>query len=173
MKTECNIEKLVDEVNKLDFHLDGSGAEMACRPSNGIPFWIQRFPELTKAIQEIARLRNQVALHMMINKLPSNTIVDRHRDWIAPTAKLGKNPCLERWHLPIQTNEYCQIWTEEYPDTSTHYKLGEWSGPVHYWKLHQVWNTGSTERIHIVIDLDSPTPQGKYDEDYSVEDHQI
>lgn len=134
---------------------------MASAPSNGFEAF-KGSPSIMKAIREIETLRDTPVLHVMINKLPSNTEVPIHRDWILPTAKLGKNPCVERWHLPIATNHNCFWWDET--QTQIHMVEGVWSGPVPYWLNHKVWNFGMTERIHLVVDLDSPIPVGEYKE---------
>lgn len=133
---------------------------MICRPSDGIPNWIDSYPYIKVSILEISELRDQQPLHIMINRLKPGVEVPIHRDYILPTQTQRYQPCVERWHLPISSNDRCGWWDE---DSGNQYpKLGEWFGPVPYWIPHKVWNFGTTDRIHLVIDLDTPKPVGKY-----------
>ncbi len=139
---------------KDDFWRDGSGALMLIRPCHGVPEWLkQKCTWLYAAILEIGALRNQPILHAMINKLPPGVIVPNHTDTLAPTRQ-GQRPFLERWHLPIATNDGCFFW--DLRNGHHHMALGSWHGPVPYWIEHAVENTGETERIHLVVDLDTP-----------------
>jgi hypothetical protein len=148
---------LLEEVRQLKFHRDGSGAMMAVHPSKGIPDFVG--PLVRRAIREVSVLRGYDPLHLMINWLVPGTEVPVHRDWIVPTQAQPHAPTVERWHLPIQTNLDAVFWDEDRGEH--HMPLGVWCGPVPYWIRHTVRNHGTTDRIHIVVDLDSP-PVGVY-----------
>lgn len=146
------IEREIAQID--DFWRDGSGAYMAIRPCE-FPEWLRKCDWLIEALDELAWIREQKVLWVMINKLPPDTIVPVHTDTLLPTQQ-GKLPRLERWHLPIVTNPDCYFWDEHHK--WTHFALGSWWGPVPYWLNHSVENTGQTERIHVVVDLDTPNP---------------
>lgn len=131
---------------------------MAVMPCQGLPI---RAPEIDRAINEISLIRGTPALHMMINRLGPGIEVPIHRDFLNPT-RLGPHPCLERWHLPVTTNNLAGWWDEDIGD----YVMfpGYWHGPVPYWLKHRVYNLGKRERVHLVIDLDSAISQGAYRE---------
>jgi hypothetical protein len=153
---------LAGELERLKFHPDGSGAEMAIPPSAGVPEWVKDFSELSRALREVSDWRKQPILNVMVNRLAPGITVPVHRDWIRPTRHQPDRPCVERWHLPILTNEECMVWVDEIG--FDHYRLGVWSGPIQYWREHYVENTGATERVHLVVDLDTPVRQGWYAE---------
>lgn len=136
-----------------EYWRDDSGAHMAVKPCGGIPDWLGTCPTLAAAVREIELLRGQRALHVMVNKLPPGTIVPVHSDTLAPTRQ-GERPRVERWHLPLKTNPNCYFWDES--DLWMHMALGSWWGPVPYWLPHSVENTGTADRIHLVVDLDTP-----------------
>lgn len=159
MKTICDLGILLKEAESLVYSLDGSGALMAMQQSQGIPD-LAKYPELAKAVAEISEIRKTPPLHLMINILKPNVTVPIHRDWILPTKHQSLAPTVERWHLPIKTNPEARYWNEL--NGVSHMPLGYWSGPIQYWMQHQVWNSGPEERIHIVIDLDTPHALGHY-----------
>lgn len=137
-----------------DFFRDGSGALMLIRPCHGVPDWLKKkCTWLYAAILEIGELRKQAILHAMINKLPPGVMVPRHTDTLAPTSQ-GERPRVERWHLPITSNADCLFWDDNFGFTRM--QPGSWWGPVPYWREHAVENTGRTERVHLVVDLDTP-----------------
>lgn len=140
MKTKLDLAKLVAEANDMTFWLDGSGAYMGMKPSAGVPILP---PELSLAVQEIAKAEDSTPLHVMLNRVPPGIDVPKHTDTVHGLPK--------RWHLPIQTNPGCFFWDEI--NGERHFPLGEWCGPVPYSSLHTVWNHGTTERIHLVVDL--------------------
>jgi len=151
LKSQIDLQKLHADVKQLDYHMDGSGALMAFGPSMGIPSIIG--PYIQDAIKEISEYRNLTALHLMINKLPTRCYVPFHIDTLIPTSKQGKDPHLERWHLPVITNLEC-FW-QNLDEEPIHFQAGMWYGPVRYWVPHSVWNAGNIKRIHLVVDLDS------------------
>lgn len=165
-RSSLSLSALATEIPKLDFHLDGSGAEMAFRPSHGIPVWLSNghFPTIAAAISEIAALRGLPPVNLMVNRLAPGVDVPVHRDWLLPTPMQLHKPTVERWHLPISTNPDAQFW--ERGVGYTHMPLGVWGGPVRYWNYHSVRNFGTTERVHLVVDLDSPVRMGEYEEDF-------
>jgi len=79
---------------------------------------------------------------MMLNRLKAKGFVKEHIDPI----NRG-----ERWHLPLTTNVET-IWWDELEGTF-HMRAGLWWGPVPYKVLHSVRNDGSTDRIHLVVDV--------------------
>lgn len=151
---------LIAEINALPFKMDGSGAEMAFKPSNGIG---DLPPILKSLVLEIALFRDQPPLNLMVNKLGPGVRVANHRDWIHPTRHQGKWPTVERWHFPVVTNLEAWFWCEA--KGFVHFEAGYWTGPVPYWDLHGVQNFGTTDRIHVVVDLDTPTRVGSYAEE--------
>lgn len=155
---------LLHEIQQLEFKLDGSGAEMAFPPSGGIPAKLWNFPTLLAALEEIAVAREQKLLNLMINRLKPGVDVSVHRDWIKPTQYQPVKPTVERWHLAVITNPDAVFWLEKAGD----FKIpqGFWYGPIPYWLNHTVYNKGTEDRIHLVVDLDTPTPIGKYAEDF-------
>jgi hypothetical protein len=155
--TQLPLDKIAAEVAKIDdFWQDGSGAYMAIRPCHGVPDWLSKCEWIMRALAEISLLREQDILHVMINKLPPDTVVPLHTDTLAPTCHQPKAPRVERWHLPVVTNADCFFWDDNAGYTRMH--LGSWWGPVPYWREHSVENTGKTERVHIVVDLDTHEP---------------
>lgn len=159
LRTNLDLAGLGREIATLPFWIDGSGAEMAVKPGGGIPI---DSPLVRAAIQEISAMRGLPALHVMVNKLPPGVVVPVHRDWLPPTRAQPRTPTLERWHLPIQTNDRAFWWDEDRGPLSM--ETGYWYGPVPYWRKHQVWNLGDEERVHLVVDLDSPVAIGDYRE---------
>lgn len=140
MKTKLDVAKLLAEANEMTYWLDGSGAYMGMKPAAGIPLLP---PLLTQAVQEIGVLERKRPLNVMLNRLPAGVTVPKHTDTVP-----GKPV---RMHLPLATNEHCFFWDEL--NGERHFPLGEWSGPVLYHIEHNVWNHGTTERIHLVVDL--------------------
>jgi hypothetical protein len=160
--SKVNFAALISEISKLESWTDGTGALMMVRPSAGLPQNIMKLPTIKAAVQEISDLRKIPALHIMINVLPPDCDTKVHRDFLIPS-KLGEKPCVERWHLAVKTNDQSVMW-DEISDKEINVKAGMWYGPFPYWAKHYVANRGKTERIHVVVDLDSETPVGEYDE---------
>lgn len=141
-----DIAKLIEEVERLKFHLDGSGVYMATKASPGIIPEIRMSTILMSAINEISLTNNKNPLHVMVNKIPAGITAPVHTDTV-----LG-DPI--RWHLPLLTNEGCFWWDEI--NNLLQMKPGVWYGPVPYKSRHTVGNFGTTERIHLVVDLEGP-----------------
>lgn len=163
MKSKIDLEALLRECISLSYHIDGTGVLMATNQSEGLPPQIVARPHICAAINEIAVARSQNPLNVMVNKMPPGVVVQPHRDWLRPTSHQAKKPTLERWHLPVQTNPDA-LWWDEDSNVKKHYPLGIWFGPVPYWIFHSVENLGLTERVHLVVDLDTPHPIGSYRE---------
>lgn len=159
IKTQLDLAGIANEVLVLPFWVDGSQALMAVKPDGGLPI---QSPLVQAALQELARLRNTPALHIMVNLLPPGVVVGTHRDWLLPTKHQPQTPTLERWHLPLTTNHQATFWDED--NGETHMDLGFWWGPVPYWLKHSVRNLGGGDRLHLVVDLDTPVPLGAYRE---------
>lgn len=167
-KTVFDVSLMAREALSLNWTLDGSDAEMAYPPSGGIPRDMYRIPEIHRAVIEIGKIRGQEPLNVMINKLRPLVKVPIHRDWIKPTRYQKLKPTVERWHLPLLTNIGAIFWHERGCLDGYHFPLGEWMGPIPYWLKHCVYNSGTSDRIHLVVDLDTPNPIGQYEEDIEV-----
>lgn len=157
-------EELRIEVEMLDFNLDGSGAEMAFPPSSELPpeSFMEPFPLIYEMVMEIAYHRQLQPIHMMINRLKPGVIVPKHRDWLRNQPKdIVK---IERWHLPVATNGRCWWWDESMGECRWIMPAGSWHGPVPFWLQHQVGNEGTTDRIHLIVDLQAKEEVGRYAE---------
>ena len=161
LRSNLKIFKLYEEAVGLTYQLDGSGALMASGPSTMSDNILSKVG-LKSAIEEISQLLKLSPIYSMINKLPANTVVPRHRDWLKGTPLQPNKPCLERWHLPLSANPLCEYWDEI--NGKKIFTLGSWHGPIPYWVEHFVANSGKTDRIHLVVDLDCPTPLGSYND---------
>lgn len=160
-KSDVVCDELLVAVQQLSFWLDGSGAEMAVVPNGGLPNEVRSQPALVKALAEISGLTGLEPLHVMVNRLPPGVEVPKHRDFLKPTPlQPRKFPTIERWHLPVVTNNLCFWWDEN--QGPVRFPVGFWTGPVPYWTNHSVWNKGVVERIHLVVDLDTPEHIGEY-----------
>lgn len=146
IESEVDLYELGKELAKLDYHTDGSGALMANRQSGGCPFDLARLPELGRALAQISDYREAEVLNVMVNRLPAGTRVPEHTDTL-----LGHRR-VERWHLPVASNDGATWWDER--GGVLKMLLGCWWGPVPYWLPHRVENTGLHERVHLVVDLD-------------------
>ncbi len=156
--SKINCEKAAEESELYKYKIDAGNVYMAYTQSGGIP---KDLPIIfNEAIKEIEELRNLKALHIMINKLEPNIQVPIHRDYLKDSPGLGKNPCLERWHLPIRCDEL-NYWFDAC-NGEIQFQLGIWLGPLPYWISHYVYQNGRQDRIHIIVDLDSQIPVGYY-----------
>ena len=165
LKSSMDLGALIQETEKFHYTMDDGNVEMAA----GIDIMGSNL--IRKAAQEIADARGQKVLKIHVHKVAPGANVPKHRDWVQATQALGVSPCLERWHLPIKTNPQCTWWDEKLGEK--HFPVGVWSGPVPYWTLHTIYNRGKEERIHIIVDLDSPKAVGEYqDESEPVIEHE-
>jgi hypothetical protein len=152
IKSELNLIKVLEKIEKLTFYEDGSLCYMIKKEAG----LVKGFEEI---YDEIFKFRNQKPINLMINKLPPGITVPVHRDFLPPTRQ-GEHPVLERWHLVLKTNDKSFFWGET--TGNRHLEYGYWWGPIPYWKNHNIYNNGEADRIHIVVDLDSPIRIGKY-----------
>lgn len=157
VKTKVDLVALLKEINTLQFNEDGSKALMAFGPCTKVSELtghtdLNEYPLLKQAILEIAKLREVNALYMMINRIPPGVCVPEHTDTLLEHPVFGKAPTLERFHLPILTNDKAEWWDEV--TGKMNLLAGVWYGPVPYWVKHNVSNLGETERVHLVIDVD-------------------
>lgn len=107
---------------------------------------ISEFPKIEQVVNLFANQRDLQIHQVMVNELAPHSALELHRD--------GK-PEMQRWHLPVFTNELVQ-WYDEI-DGWQHMKLNHWYGPVNYCeKLHSMTNDGETRRIHLIVDLFPP-----------------
>jgi len=158
--TKLDLVAIANEIESIKFWLDGSGAMMSIGQSKGFPPEIIYKTGIKAAVDEIGQFRNQVPLNLMINRLPPKIIVPKHQDFLNPTQYQPVQPTIERWHLPLITNPDSLWWDEV--EGEFHMEPGFWWGPTPYWKLHSISNHGTIERIHLIVDLDSPFPLGSY-----------
>jgi hypothetical protein len=144
-KTQVNLVELYKAVKALSYKRDSTGVLMACGQGQGTKLGNEA-DIIRITAQEIAHYRKTRPLHIMCNIIPPGVSVPEHIDYIPNQRHV------ERWHLPIKTNEKAIIWEEE---TGEYYMSPRyWWGPVTYWKMHSVRNLGDEERIHLVVDLD-------------------
>lgn len=161
IESEVRLDTLLEAAQRLSFWLDGSGAEMAVVPNGGIPLCVRDDPTFVAALEEIKMLRGRDVLHIMVNRLLPGVDVPVHRDFLLATPLQSRNhPTIERWHLPVVTNADAQWWDEDFGFYFM--EPGFWYGPVPYWRRHKVYNKGHTERIHLVVDLDTGEHIGEY-----------
>jgi hypothetical protein len=158
-----DLKELNEQVNKLEYWLDGAQVQMCVTQSGGLPSEVLQHRMVAFAIEEITRHRQLDPVNVMINKVGPEVIVPVHRDWLKPTKLQPVKPVIERWHLPIVTNEGATFWGELYG--VMHMACGCWYGPIPYWRKHTVANCGTETRIHLIVDLDCHEPLGKYEED--------
>lgn len=162
LKSEMDLSTLLIIIPTLPKIRDDSGVIMTYLQSGGIPSGLIAHAPFAKVIAEIERLRKAVAVNVMINIIPPGITVPPHQDWLTPING-KKHPIVERWHLPLATNEAAVWWDSRMPEGKTvNMPLGIWCGPVPYWKLHKVSNLGLSRRIHLVVDLDVEVPNEKY-----------
>lgn len=142
MKTKYDLRLLEQEARSLLYWIDGSGALMSARQTDGIKDEYRKFSLIMKSIYEIETFTMLQADNAMINILPPGCSVPYHWD------NLTKRP--QRWHLPIKTNPYSgAIWAGAFFNAP----IGVWYGPVPYLFEHAIWNFGGEDRIHLVVDL--------------------
>jgi len=152
-----------DEISKLEYQLDGSGARMYLPQSTRIQDMMGtliRYPNLIDAIKELEQMRGDAAIYLTINHLPPGVTVPIHTDTLKDTTYQKRTPKqvvrVERWHLPVWTNPECWWWDEH--NRRINMRAGHWYGPMPYWINHQVGNDGTDDRFHVVLDLDTITP---------------
>lgn len=146
--------KLIDEVKKAskESKLDDSGMWMSSKQGSMLPD-LKEYPEIRRIIGELEEMTLQPAKHLMINTLPAGIIVPIHRDFLPGRCQVTRRkwPILSRWHFPVISNSKCWFWDER---SGKHgMGLGDWFGPIGYWKPHQVANEGDCERVHLIVDL--------------------
>jgi hypothetical protein len=159
LESKVPIQSLVTLIDQLNFVSESGYIFMA---QNQHTRKIQS--EFIEAVEEIAKIRGLTILGTMVHKIPAGKRIPMHRDFINPTPlQPRKHPCVERWHLPILTNPDVYWWDEQHEWLSL--EQGYWYGPVPYWINHKVENRSSEERVHLIVDLDTPNPVGQYVEE--------
>lgn len=130
------------EIKKLTTFDGGNGIMMAYRQSelHDLP------PKLAEAVHEIETLRKKTARFVQVNSIPPGVSAGKHTDTLRCDYRL------ERWHFVISTNK--EAWFED-SSGRFHMDQGCWYGPVAYWDTHDVGNDGNTERVHLVVDLET------------------
>lgn len=140
----------------LKYNKDSTGVLMAFGQGVGIKTTL-----FMDVITEIEEMRKSKVLNLMVNVLPAGVLIPSHIDYIPPTQHQINTPTVERWHLPIYTNPDAYFWTSI--NGIFHMPSGYWSGPIKYWKPHGVLNYGSTERVHLIVDMNTEKRLGEYD----------
>jgi len=160
IKSYQSLDKLLDLARRLTVVQDEGYVQMTALQSTDL---LRKHDEIEEAVQEISSLRKLEAVYVMVNKMDPGKILPRHQDWLAPTPlQPYKGPLIERWHLPLFTNN-CVLWYDSSHPEGCYMPPGYWCGPVPYWNHHTVMNTGPTERYHLIVDLDCPEPMGAYE----------
>lgn len=142
--SKINLVELAEDTKNYKYNKDTTGVLIAfgqSKPISGIT------EILSNAVSEIVKLRNAKALHIMVNILPVGLRIPEHVDYIPDKRTV------ERWHLPIITTSDAGYWDE----INGNLKMPSsfWHGTVPYWKRHSVWNYGKSDRIHLIVDLDT------------------
>lgn len=161
--SKCRLDKLYIEAKELSYTVDGTNALMAVTQSGGIPDIVKSKLEIMKALDEISNHRKTPVLNVMINIMKPGLVLPKHRDWIKPSTYQPLHPIIERWHLPVRTNPECRWWGEKTGFIRMEHLY--WYGPVPYWQYHTFENNGLTERMHLVVDLDTKERIGQYEEE--------
>lgn len=152
MKTKCNLDEILLELDMIEFWEDGSKAMMCNGQIDGLHKFLP-YKHIMSAVNEIVGAKAPKggrAVGLMVNKLGPGVIVPIHTDNVP-----GKP---NRYHLPLLTNPESWWWDASLSSGERRYfELGVWVGPVPYWEKHQVGNEGMTERIHLVVDVKCDT----------------
>lgn len=144
IKSSCDIESLLCEIRTLQYTRDDTGVLMS-NAQNLFTAHMRRLREVALAVAEIEyeRMLTCACAYAMVNIVPPGVEVPIHTDTLKRT--------VERWHLPLLTNDACGYWDRV--NGRVHMDVGSWWGPVPYHLEHRIWNLGATERVHLVVDL--------------------
>jgi len=145
-RSELDMFELWEVAKGLNYSCDAGQIEMACSQSEAVPEWLPMSIKI--AINEIAKLRNGKPIHVMVNIVKPGSKVPPHTDLLPENVKGLKT---ERWHLAIKTNDQCFWWDIE--NGRIHFPEKTWNGPVNHQIQHTFFNEGTTERLHLVVDL--------------------
>jgi hypothetical protein len=158
--SSLSLAKLSELAALLEEVVDEGYVTMAARQSTR---HLLAFPEIKAAADELKSLRKLDPVYVMVNKMPAGKTLPWHQDWLEPTPlQPYKGPLIERWHLPITTNNKV-LWFDSTHPWGFHMPKGVWCGPVPYWNKHYVENLGTKARVHLIVDLDCPEPCGMYE----------
>ncbi len=162
--SKMDLKLIAAEAATFTYTSDDGYIEMAAQQGKAIEERFLKLPGIGAAIKEISGFRRGLKpVSMMLNVLKPGAPVPKHRDWIPPTPLQRVKPCIERWHLAVVTAEGVDWWDEQ--NEKFHMPQGFWSGPVPYWNLHTAINASKVERLHLIVDLDTPERIGEYAED--------
>jgi len=147
------------------YTVDDGKVEMMVPQGTGIPKAVRDNPTVDYMLDELCTLLDvpiERAINIMINRLPAMTQIPIHQDWIPPTPMQKKDPRIGRYHLVVIAEAPSVWWDKD----SGHVRMqqGYWYGPVPYWNKHQVTNSSDSERVHVIVDIDTPEPLGEYEE---------
>lgn len=161
LPSKIGLGKLADVLGVLGVQHDEGYVQMAALQSD---VRLRAYPEVEEAVQEIASLRKLDPVYVMVNTMPPGQMLPWHQDWLEPT-KLQpyKGPLIERWHLPVITNDKVRWFDSKEHPWGMVMPQGMWCGPVPYWNKHKVENLGMYSRVHLIVDLDCPEPMGMYE----------
>jgi hypothetical protein len=141
LESGLDLPTLAEAIRRLSFWKDGAGVEMSVLQFRETPKPVEE--ALRPALLELSNLQNRRWRYVMVNRLKPEAVVKPHKD-------IGAE--VERWHLPVLTNPGAYWWDER--EGEIHMEAGFWWGPVPYSILHSVGNEGSSERVHIIVDLE-------------------
>lgn len=153
--------ELIQDIGKMNYAIkDDTGTDMySPQQMIGISKDLPR--SIKMLITEIEFIRSLSAIRFMMNRLGPGIKVPPHQDWlVGRDGKRQDVPMIERWHMPVITNQDCRWWDET--NGHVHMVAGVWHGPMPYWNYHVVQNNGLTERVHIVVDIETTSPVGMY-----------
>jgi hypothetical protein len=160
LRSQVSLDRLLALAKKLSVVQDEGYVQMSSLQSSTGLF---KYDEIAEAVLEISCLTKLQATYVMVNTMPAGQEIPWHQDWLEPTKlQPHKGPLIQRWHLPLQTNEWV-VWFDKDHSDGYHMPLGFWSGPVPYWNKHKVENLGREDRVHLIVDLDCPEPMGIYE----------
>lgn len=124
--------------------VDGTGILMANGQWNGVPKWIMKLVDLGDLLAGLEDVDWKLE-HLMVNRIVPGGSSPFHVD---PEPEGGHR---ERWHLPLRTN--VDAWFQYQGEEPMRMDFGYWWGPLEYWRAHRVSNNGSSDRIHLIVDL--------------------
>lgn len=148
------------EAERLGYSVDSTGVRMA-RNQSVLIYWPEMPHQLGKAVREIERSTGKVARYWMVNVLPAGVSVPLHTDTLRANVDAGRF-VIERWHLPIVTDRESMYWDPTLEDMGysssgrqgLHMEPRFWYGPIPYWLDHCIWNDGTLDRTHLIVDLE-------------------
>jgi hypothetical protein len=116
---------------------------------------VEQFPQTWRVVQRLEKLIGVADRVRLMRLDPEKGQLTRHAD-ITDRAAGVRNGAISRLHIPINTNEGVVFQSWDKRGVVAEHHLG--AGDLWYLdqrKPHAVKNTGTTERVHLVIDIAS------------------